>query len=176
MKIKRYGNIWNAKKIKNTILEKYGVDNIQKLSMIHKNRKSKYFYKGKYFDSKPELATFIFHEDNGYDITYHPDKYFDYYFDNVLHRYFPDFKINGKYYEVKGDHFFSGDKMICPFKDNKWDTKRYKYECDKYNTKYECMKINGVRLIRSNIYSSYIDFINNKYGTKYLNNFRIIKQ
>ena len=176
IKIKKYGDIWNMKKIKQGLIKKYGVDNIQKLSVVHKYRKSNYFYNGIYFDSKPEIATYIYYKENGYDVMYHPDKYFEYVFDNIQHRYFPDFKINERYYEIKGDHFFKDDKMICPFKNKKWNYERYQYECDKYNEKYKCMKLNKVQILKYSDYSKFIEYVINKYGKKYFDNYRIIKQ
>ena len=33
-----------------------------------------------------------------------------------MRRYFPDFEIEGKFYEIKGDQFFNEDGTMCnPF-------------------------------------------------------------
>ena len=41
--------------------------------------------------------------------------------------------INGKLYEVKGDHFFKdkdpSKEMICPYRKKDWTDERYAWEC-----------------------------------------------
>ena len=44
-------------------------------------------------------------------------------------------------YEVKGDHFFDGDKMICPFDRSKDEL---------FEAKHQCMLHNSVIFIRNN--------------------------
>ena len=172
-KIEKYGDIWNYKKCVKTTEERYGVSNCSKLSIFHKNRRSKYLYNNLYFDTKPELATYIYFIDHGYDIIYHPDKQFKYVFNGISHCYFPDFLIDNEYIEIKGDHFFNNEKMICPFRNKDWSDERYKLECDKYESKHQCMIANGVKIIKSDEYSEFILYVNNTYGKKYINTFRV---
>ena len=45
---------------------------------IRRKAKSKYFYNGIFFDSKPELAYYIWLVDNDYAFEYHPSTAFTY--------------------------------------------------------------------------------------------------
>ena len=57
-----------------------------------------------------------------------------------MHFYHPDFLIDGKLYEVKGDQFFDGDRMVCPFDRSKDGL---------FDSKYKCMVENGVKLLKN---------------------------
>lgn len=172
-KIEKYGDIWNYKKCIKTTEDRYGVSNCSKLSFFHKNRRSKYVYENLYFDTKPELATYIYFKENGHDIVYHPEISFNYLFNNIDHVYFPDFLIDNVYVEIKGDHFFNGDRMICPFRNNDWTDERYKIECDKYEAKHQCMINNNVKIIKGIEYKDFVLYVENKYGRKYFDKFRV---
>lgn len=65
-------------------------------------RKCKYgTYKGFYCDSGWELAFVIYHLDNNSHIARCTEN-FEYMYENKKHMYYPDFIIDGKYYEIKG--------------------------------------------------------------------------
>ena len=53
--------------------------------------------------------------------------------------YQPDFLIDGQLYEVKGDQFFEGDKMINPYDRN---------QDGLYEAKHQCMLNNGVIILK----------------------------
>jgi TPP-dependent 2-oxoacid decarboxylase len=59
------------------------------------------YYKGQWCDSRWELAFLIYHLDKGYNIE-KCTEYFEYSYDNKSHKYYPDFKIDHVYYEIKG--------------------------------------------------------------------------
>ena len=62
------------------------------------------YYKGIYCGSTYELAFLVYCLDNNIKIERNLD-YFIYEYENKKHKYYPDFKINGKYYiEIKGIH------------------------------------------------------------------------
>ena len=63
-------------------------------------------YKGFWCDSSWELAFLIYSLDHDIPITRNTES-FTYTFEGKTHRYYPDFKINGKYIEIKG---FDTDK------------------------------------------------------------------
>lgn len=46
------------------------------------------------FDTAPELAYFIWLKDNNINFEYHPEKFFEYSFNDTIRRYFPDFRVN----------------------------------------------------------------------------------
>jgi len=128
---------------------------------IHK----KYTYDGLQFDSKPELACYIFLSENNISFEYQPDISFEYMYDNKIHIYYPDFKINNQLTEIKGLQFFKdknpNNVMINPF-DRSMD--------DLYEAKHQCMLQNNVQIITD--YSKFIDYVNNKYTQSYLDLFK----
>ena len=66
------------------------------------------FYKGIKCDSGWELAFLLYHITKGNNIIRNTD-YFTYQFDGISRRYYPDFIVDGIYYEIKGykdDKFF----------------------------------------------------------------------
>ena len=75
-------------------------------------------------------------------------------YDERTWTYHPDFLINGKVYEIKGDHFFkynesSGqEKMFCPYRNPKWSDEQYAWVCGKFEAKHQCMIKNNVRIMR----------------------------
>lgn len=68
------------------------------------------------FDSKPELAYYIWLRDMNINFTCKPDISFTYSHCSKTYRYFPDFIVEGQVVEIKGDHFFKEDgSMQNPF-------------------------------------------------------------
>ena len=88
------------------------------------------------FDSKWELIVYDYCIQHGLRVEYQPGIRFEFEFCGRKFGYYPDFKINGKLYEVKGDHFFKdcdpSKEMICPFRKKDWTDERYFLECQKY--------------------------------------------
>ena len=66
-------------------------------------------------------------------VEYQPGIRFEFEFDGHVFGYYPDFIINKKIYEVKGDHFFKDqnplNEMICPYRKKDWTDERYNWEC-----------------------------------------------
>lgn len=78
--------------------------------------------------------------------------------------YIPDFEINGKLYEIKGDQFFNDDgTMKCPF---------HPEESDKLNAKCNFAKSIGVMFLRYEQIKKYIDYVTQTYGKKYIKQFK----
>jgi hypothetical protein len=65
-----------------------------------------------------------------------------------LHKYFPDFEINGKLCEVKGDHLLKDNKLYFPYRTGLSETELSVID-DVYAAKDACMKENNVIVIRS---------------------------
>jgi hypothetical protein len=150
-------------KSKQTCCKKYGVDNYMKTKeareYFSKNGGSHHFchysFKGENFDSSWELALWIYAKDHNEEIEREPC-FFEYEFDGVTHRYFPDFKYKGKLIEIKGDHLFQ--KMMIK------NTKNY--------TKFLLMKSLGVNILRKKEIQLYLNYVKNTYGKDYLKSFR----
>lgn len=169
-------------KIKQTNLKNLGVEhNMQSKEIQEKAKQTKlekynklsfnyiYKYNSVSFDSSWELAFYIYHKDKGNKIKHEPCN-FSYTYKNVEHLYFPDFKVNNKYYEIKGEQFIERYKngniktLVCPFD----------HSLDKlYNTKYKCMKKHNVTIIDCNRIQKYLEYIIDTYGEDYLDQFRV---
>lgn len=172
-KLTLYGNIWNIEKCKKTYIEKYGCRNpLQNPDVQMKRVKAKYEYDGKIFDSKPELAYYIWLTDTGRRFVYHDFlKYFEYNFKGKINRYFPDFYLidEHQYVEIKGSQFFRPDgSMFLPYKGKHMSDEKYIEMCNKYEAKHQCMIANGVKIITDKNFEHIqaMRHVANKYGKK----------
>lgn len=147
-----------------TNMKRYGAENpMQSHNIFLKNIK-KYNYKGIIFHSSWELAYYIWLNDNNIEFEYQPDVYFEYKDGTTVHRYFPDFRIENRIVEIKGDQFFDKEgKMINPYS---------KEKDNKYESKYKCMVDNDVLIMRGIDIQPYLKYVYNKYGRDYLRNFK----
>lgn len=148
-----------------TCLKKYGITNGGGSDMAHQKMHRKYTYNNLNFDSSWELYLYIFLTDNIIEFEYQPKISFEYKVDNKIHKYFPDFKIENDYIEIKGDHFFENNTMVNPFKRD--------IETDRlYNEKYNCMLNNNVTILKSSDLTDIIKYVDDKYGNNYIQSFR----
>lgn len=151
----------NFDKMKETMKEKYGVENCMQNHEIFKNTRKKYEFDGKTFDSKPEIAYYIWLKDNNKDFEYQPNIYFLYEFEGKIRHYNPDFKVNDEIQEIKGLQFFKDGKMINPYN---------RSQDELYEAKHQCMIKNNVKIITD--YSEYLDYVTEKYTSNFLDLFR----
>ena len=174
--IERYGNragkTFNNDEVKRTMLEKYGVEHSSHSIEIRKKAQYRYTYNNILFDSKPEIALYIYLVDHNIKFEYQPNIKFEYEYNGKIHYYMPDFYINGEYVEIKGDHFFKNGKMVCPFRNKNWSEETYNQICGLYESKYKCMIKNNIKILRSNDYKKYFDYVKEKYGSDYLKQFK----
>ena len=127
-------------------------------------QKKRYVYDGRSFDSKPEIAFYVWLKDIGANFEYQPDAGFEYEFEGKVRKYFPDFRVNDIYYEIKGGHMVSEDGVwICP-----WD----RSQDARYKAKQECAERNGVAILTEKDYRKYVYYVKEKYGTKWLDGFK----
>ena len=114
----------------------------------------KTYYYGQRFDSAWELAVWIYCIDHNIPIIREPCSY-KYFGANGVsddHDYTPDFMIDGKLIEIKGDHWFKPDgTMYFPYNKKKVDGKWVKitpeekaYKDDLFERKHQCGLANGV--------------------------------
>lgn len=172
-------------KIKQSLVNKYGVNNAFKLEEfrnkavntyynktgyryplmnpeIKSKIRNKYIYNDISFDSSWELAYYIWLVDNNINFQYQPNIPLKYFKDNKEHYYYPDFKINNIFYEIKGNQFFNeNDELINPF-NNELNLE-----------KYQCMLDNNVKILREKDIKPILEYINNNYGKNYLKQFKI---
>ena len=143
-------------KARRTCNLKYNVDYYTQSYEYHKNKKHRFHskkYPGLTFDSTWEVKVYEICRDNNIPIEYSPRISFPYNYAGRIWTYHPDFLINGKVYEVKGDQFFKVDEsghevMFNPYRKPEWSDERYDWECGKYEAKHQCMIVNNVLILR----------------------------
>lgn len=145
--------------------EKFGVEWSSQNPLVRQKQATKYKYENINFDSKPEIAYYIWLKDHNIDFEYQPNVKFEYLYENKLHYYMPDFKVENEYIEIKGLQFFKNydinETMINPF-DRTQD--------DKYEEKHQCMIKNNVKIITN--FDTFIKYIQNKYGKDFLDDLK----
>lgn len=128
------------KKIKATMINRYGVEHISQTPEFAKYHHKRIKYDNLTFDSSWEVSVYKYCKAHNLQCEYQPLIVFKYTFNNKLRYYHPDFLIEGRLYEVKGDHFFKEDgTMQNPF-NHKLDAL--------YEAKHQCMINNNVKIIR----------------------------
>lgn len=126
-------------KVLNTNQRKYGCIHYCQTHEYHKKHRKRIEYDDTFFDSSWEVEVYKFCQEHNIECVYQPSIQFEYEYGGEIRIYQPDFLINGRLYEVKGDQFFDGDKMINPY-DRTQD--------GIYESKHQCMIDNGVIILR----------------------------
>jgi hypothetical protein len=171
-------------KIKKRMIEKYGCDCSWKSEEIKKQIKAKlldeygsetppswyYSYDNKSFDSGWELAYYIWLTDNKINFIFHPHPPLKFMFNGKLHKYYPDFKLDSGYVEIKGNQFFKNNNvnevMVCP----------YNHSSDALEeAKHQYMLKNNVKILTKIDMLPILKYISEKYGKNYLKLFRKIE-
>lgn len=154
-------NISQSKQIKEkkiaSIKKRYGVDHFAQTDLYHEKCRKKYLYNSLYFDSKPELALYIYAQDHQEDIIRQPIA-LEYLFKGKTHLYYPDFKYKGSLVELKGDQFFKKGKLVNP-----WDSSLNEL----YEAKHQCGLKNGVFFWTSKDYNFALDYMKKTYGNQW---------
>lgn len=148
-----------------TMMEHYGVQNLCELPDFQKktHRNRKYKIDNYYFDSVEEVLFYNYHLAIGNKIVPHPDTYFTYEYDNKTHLYFPDFEVNGQYYEIKGHHYLK--------EDGTWHNPYTKDNSDDglYEAKHQCVLKNTTLLYDYDLQYMIDYFWENRGSFPYLN-------
>ena len=154
--VQRYGteHFVNPEKAKQTCIDKYGIPHYPK---------GVYDYDGLHFDSKWELALWIYAKDHDEEIEREPT-YFTIPFKGKNCGYTLDFRYKGKLIEVKGDQFFKADGTLQNPFDHSQD-ERYEY-CHQYAIQH------GIEFWRYEDVKFAIDYVNQKYTKDYLGLFK----
>jgi len=180
----------NWEKGRETCLEHHGVDVIFKSEEFIKERAAAlideygvpfvplrlYEYGESCYDSKPELAFAVWAADNGMVVERNESICFKFEFNGKTRTYWPDFIVDGKPVEIKGDQFFREDgTMFCPYRREDCSDEEYNDICGRYEAKRRCMVDNGVRIIRTAEYKAYIEYVEKKYGKDFFEKHRKTK-
>lgn len=155
--------IWQDKKKRQELSKKvsktWSQKSAEELRRIRAKAYKAYEYQDEIFDSSWELAVWIWANETGKNIKHEPTC-IEYEYDSIKHKYFPDFEIDGKLIEVKGDHFFNEKgEMICPFD----STKNGIYEA-KHLEALKC----GVEFWRDNEIRPILNWVEQKYTEDFL--------
>lgn len=144
-------------KIKETCLDRYGAEYYFQTEECAKTRKSRIFYDNCWFDSKAELVVYKWCKERNLRVIRTPGS-LKFKFEGKTHYYYPDFLIEGRYVEVKGDHFFKIDEetgeetLGSPFV-RRSTGKLSKELLEKTRrldaAKFKCMKDNNVLIIKT---------------------------
>ena len=108
------------------------------------------------FGSSWEFLVYDFLLENHIVFEYQPSISIQYEYKETHHTYHPDFIINDKIIEVKGDNFFRINKstgkeeMFCPYRDEDWSNEKYEWMCGLYEAKHQCMISNGIIILCEN--------------------------
>lgn len=138
---------------------------------VRSSSKKKYSFDSMQFDSRAELAFYIWLRDAKISFEYQPTISFEYFFAGKRHLYYPDFKIGDLFFEIKGLQFFQDKdpkkKMICP-----WD----RNQDDLYEAKHQCMITDRIVILTTCDYQMFLDYVSSKYGKSYLKRFKDISK
>lgn len=139
----------------------------EKMLSIRKAQAQKYNYENISFDSSIELAFYIYCKDRDIDIK-KCESGFEYLHNNQKHLYIPDFEVNNQLIELKGSQFLK--------EDNTWGNPFDSSLDELYEAKHQCALKNNVKILYTKDYQKYLDYIDEKYGKNYLNQFRNKKE
>ena len=156
-------------KCRETVSRRYGVDCAIKVNNGYerskKTRLQKYGpsmgyqkqfkYDNILFDSAWELDYYIYMKDHNHCIQKEPIA-LDYYVDNKLHHYYPDFIVDGKLVEIKSNYWIQQQRLA-----------------EGGEEKFECIKRNNIKIISNKEIQPYIEYVKNTYGKDYENKFKI---
>lgn len=153
------------KTFKNTMLERYGVSNCMAIKEVKDKvfSYSGYDYKNLHFDSSWELAFYIYCEDNNIHIIREP-YIINYWYNNTKYSYYPDFLVDGKLIEIKGDVYVNEDHT--EFTNSQVDK-------GKLEAKFKCMIENADEVLYYNDIKQYLNYITKTYGSTYLKQFKV---
>lgn len=147
--------MFKTKHIREKSKERFGCEWYTQSMEYHKTRKHKFTspkYPGVTFDSTWEIKVYDFLTEHNIPFEYQIEP-IPYEYDNGIHYYHPDFRVNGRIYEVKGDNFFrineetGKEEMYLTWQGDLSD-EEYEWRCKLLNAKHQCMIANDVVILR----------------------------
>nr|DAL61201.1 MAG TPA_asm: endonuclease-like protein [Caudoviricetes sp.] len=146
-----------------------GTFNLLLPEVLVKAHSYKYLYDKQYFDSKEELAIYIYCKDHGIPIERSP-LVIEYNASGGSHKYVVDLKIDGKLYEFKGGMMRGDDGTWIPdpWKINalKNDPEALEKEYIRFAEKQKCAIENNVSILTEEDVQPYIDYCISKFDDK----------
>lgn len=154
----------NKEKVMRTNKQKYGENWYIQSKEAQKYRRQSYIFDNQSFDSKPELAFYIWCKDHNLNIERYVGKGFEYKFENTKHLYFPDFQIDNMLFEIKGNQFLT--------ESGKWKNPYDESKNELYEAKHKCALENNVNIFYEKDYSKFVVYINEKYGHDFFSKYK----
>lgn len=180
--LEKYGYVASAqapevkqKLIKNNIL-KYGHSCPLQNHEIKSKAQAKYKFEGIIFDSSWELIFYFYIKKIRklkIERITNPILYYDN--GNILHRYYPDFKIENNLIEIKGPHLLLKDEnnniigLTSPFLKKKSEEEKSRLS-SLLSAKYTCMLENNIHILEIKEINFYKKIIEKEYGKDFLKN------
>lgn len=159
-----------------TWIQNYGVDHPMKCPEVRIRQQqstASYICDDILFDSSWEVSFYLYHKILGHDVKYNDELTFQYECNSKQHAYIPDFIVDRKVYEIKGNQFFNEDgKMICPYRNEGMSDETYQELCDISEAKHQCMIRNNVIICKKDEMTPIIAFLKDYLGKNYLDRFR----
>ncbi len=158
-----YDHPMHSEQVKRGMMERYEEKHGVRYSTLDpdvmKKARKPYAFDGVYFKSSWELAYYIYLKDNGVEFEYQPEMSLKYEDGKGVQRfYFPDFKVNGKLVEIKGDQFINDNGEYRNPYDREGATNHI------YEAKRKCMQDNGVEIMSACEIRPYVEYCRKKYG------------
>ena len=169
----------SEQKKKNTVksnLKNYGVENVNQVPEIRQRgvrtamknngqvfNYAQYKYNGIKFDSSWELKLYLYLTDKNINFKFHDTSVFFEYIgaDNKTHLYYPDFIIEDKIYEIKGNQFFDKDGNPYDKQTKTW-----------WKEKFDCMKANNVTILRESDLKPIFEYVDKTYGKDFCQKYK----
>lgn len=154
-------NPWKCNEVKEkivkTMITHHGVEHYAQSPEFHKKCHKPYTnpkYPNMSWATSWEFKVYDFLTEHDIPFEYQPSISLPYEYKETHHTYHPDFLVNGRIYEVKGDHFFrineetGKEEMYCPYRYSDWSDEEYEWKCGKEEAKHQCMIANDVVILR----------------------------
>ena len=147
-------------------LDKFGCENYAQSEEFHRkfSNSRRYKYNDELFDSSWELYLWIYALNNNISIKHLPCR-FEYYYNDSIHYYFPDFEYDGNLIDIKGPQFISEDGGLKTLY-NTDDPERIK-------AKWQCMLDHNVKLFTLEELKPIMTWVDNKYGKDYIKQYNL---
>ena len=147
-------------KIDATLVERYGTKYVMQNKRVLERARAKYYFEGLEFDSSWELYYFLWLRDSGVEFEYKP-RGIRYAKDGTPHFYYPDFLVESRYVDVKGDHLYRDGWLTSPSGKHV------------FREKTMCYREHGVEVVTSSGMKPAFEYVDAKYGASYVRSFRM---
>ena len=143
-------------KIRASFERTYGVSHYAKSAEFGKKCHKRYTnpkYPDMTFTTSWEFKVYDFLTEHNIQFEYQPTIAIPFYCEGTHHTYHPDFLVNGRIIEVKGDNFFrineeTGKEEMYLTWQGKLSDEEYEWKCKVMEAKHQCMLANNVIILR----------------------------